>query len=68
MNIKILNSEDENVILSVGKEKLIFIYSIVYASIQFVDDVDFASLTGKYKEDGRKLLDELQKLLDELES
>ena len=57
------NSVDDQIQIRLSKDDFKFLYMVVYAAVQFVDNVDFASVTGLYKEDARKFLDEADKQL-----
>lgn len=50
--------------LELTRDELHLIYGCIYASTQFVDDVDFAAVSGHYKADAHQLLDAIAKILD----
>ncbi len=61
-----LNDVKNRASIKIDYEELHFVYSIIYAAIQFIDDVDFAAVTGAYKDDARKLKKFLLEYLDKM--
>jgi hypothetical protein len=53
-----LDSVGDQINIQLSREEFRFLYMNVYVAIQFVDDVDFASVTGLHKENARKFLEE----------
>ena len=54
---------NDKVEVRLTQEEFRFLYMVVYSAVQFVDDVDFASVTGLYKVEARRFLDEADKQL-----
>lgn len=54
---------NDGVKVQLTQEEFRFLYMVVYSAVQFVDDVDFTSVTGLYKEEARRFLDEADKQL-----
>ena len=54
---------DDDVEIHLNQQEFNFLYMTVYAAIQFVDNIDFAAVTGLFKEDARRFLDEANKSL-----